>query len=479
MAVTDKHPRYEALVDTWVQTRDAVAGSAAIKGKGKTYLPVPDSEDEDGKIVQLASSPRYKSYLKRANYVNFVGRTRSALTGAAFRKDPEYKLPASLEYLVKDATGSGLPLIQLAKDEVGNNLEVGRGGLLADYPRVGRVLSKQEEASMGARARIIPYTAESIINWKTVSINGQIKLSLVVLEESVSVSGDVFSHKTDPQYRVLRLIDGIYNQEVYNKAGDLESGSTPIAGGKYLTEIPFYFFGSRNNDASPDDAPLADMAGNNISHYRNSADYEESVFLCGQPTLALTSDLSAEQWEKLYPDGIRLGSRAALFLGKTGSANLIQAEPNMLAAEAMKAKESNMIQIGARIITDGNTAETAEGARIRFSSENSVLADVVGNVSECIEKAISACALFMRATGEIEYKISTEFYDKSIDPMIISALILLKDRGLVLDEDILARLKESGIVSPDRTIEDLQDLLDNIDPLSEGGDPDKDQETTE
>ena len=61
-------------------------------------------------------------------------------------------------------------------------------------------------------------------------------------------------------------------------------------------------------------------------------------------------------------------------LGDTGSATLLQADANSLVGDAMIKKESQMVAIGARIITDRTGNETAEGARIRFASENSVLA---------------------------------------------------------------------------------------------------------
>ena len=76
-------------------------------------------------------------------------------------------------------------------------------------------------------------------------------------------------------------------------------------------------------------------------------------------------------------------------LGESGGATLVQADPNNLVLEAMKAKENAMIAIGARIVTDRGGNETAEGARIRFASENSVLGDIVHNLSQAIEQCLA------------------------------------------------------------------------------------------
>lgn len=47
-------------------------------------------------------------------------------------------------------------------------------------------------------------------------------------------------------------------------------------------EIPFTFVGAQNNDPTIDDSPLAALVEINHGHFRNSADYEDSVWFCGQ-----------------------------------------------------------------------------------------------------------------------------------------------------------------------------------------------------
>ena len=218
------------------------------------------------------------------------------------------------------------------------------------------------------------------------------------------------------------------------------------------------FVGAKNNDSTIDDAPLADIAEVNMAHFRNSADYEESCFLVGQPSLFLTHSLSLEQFKEYNPQGIKLGSRAGHVLGESGSATLLQADPNQLVMEAMKAKEQQMVAIGARIITDRADRETAEAAKIRFASENSVLGDVVHNLSEAFEKCIMWVGEFMGVeANDAVFEINTEFYDKNIDPQLIMSMVTLLDREIVAERDIFERLKSAGVVDPQRTLEDVRD----------------------
>lgn len=464
MPVSTKHPQYETYSGVWEKTRDAVRGSVAIKAKKSKYLPVPDAEDN----AQGADSTRYQQYIKRAVFTNYTGRTKNALVGAAFRKRPIVELPNDLEYLIDDATGDGLALEQLAKDELSNLLETGRGFFLVDYPSVEDGLSAEDVARLDLRAAIIPYTAEAVINWKTDTVAGRRLLTLVVLAEPYLEPSDEFGHESKTQYRVLRLREDGYTQQVYRDDEPYTDEFYPRqASGQVWEFIPGTFVGSKNNDSTVDDAPLADIADVNIAHYRNSADYEESCFITGQPTLFITTSLDGEQWKELNPNGIKIGSRAGHVLGETGSANLLQADPNNLVLEAMRAKEAQMVAIGARIITDRGGNETAEGARIRFASENSVLGDIVGNLSEAIELCVYWAGLFMGApSDDVKFEINREFYDKSVDPQLIMSLVTLMDRQIVSDKDIFDRLKAGGLIEADRTLEDVRDELGELSPLA-------------
>jgi hypothetical protein len=464
MPSSTKNAQYNLYYDTWQQTRDAVSGSVAIKEKRARYLPVPDGEtgSEGATNLRYANEEhkgtgtlRYRNYIKRAVYTNFTGRTKNALVGAVFRKDPTIMLPDAIAYLMEDATGDGLSLNQLAKDELSNLLEVGRAGFLVDYPQSAEGLSAEDVSALELRASIVPYTAEQVINWKADLIAGRKLLTMVVLEEDYpSEENDEFTHETKKQQRILRLKDDGYSQQLYREEAPYSEEFYPTkADGSRWMEIPFMFCGAKNNDYSVDTAPLADIAEVNLAHYRNSADYEESCFITGQPTLFITTSLSAEQFAQMNPNGIKLGSRAGHVLGESGAANLVQAEANNIVREAMNSKLNEMVAIGARIVTDRGQNETAEGARIRFASENSVLGDVVNNLSEALEKCIYWVAEFMGVTGEIEFYLNTEFYDKSVDPQMIMSMVTLLDRELIGEADIFERLKAAGLVDPERTLD--------------------------
>lgn len=452
MPVRDTHKEYDENLPKWQVARHCADGSQAVKDQRTTYLPKPNPKD-----VSNENNARYNDYLLRANYVNFTGSTLDGLLGLVFRNDIVLELQPSIDYIEDDATGGGLTLDQAARRVVSDVLITGRYGLLVDYPEAEDDLSVADVSGMGLRAGISMYAPESIINWRYSTIGSMQVLSLVVLLEFVErVADDGYSVETQEQYRVLRLEDGIYTQTVINHKDEIVSYFIPTkSDGASWVEIPFQFVGAQNNDATPDKAPLYDIAEINLAHYRNSADFEESSFMVGQPTPVL-SGLSQSWVDGVMKDGVILGSRRAILLPEGGEGSLLQANENTMPTKGMDIKEQQMVKIGARIIQDNSGVETAEAARIRFSGQNSKLGTVVGNVQTALMQALEWLGEFMGAAGESLVDINKEFYDTKADPQLIMAGIQLLDRGVIAKSDIRSSLRSQNMIDNERTDEDIE-----------------------
>jgi len=145
-----------------------------------------------------------------------TGRTRAALSGMVFRKDPMPELPEELEEMRFNADGSGTSLEHIAKEALGSVLDTGRHIFLVDYPTIEDSIDFETEQNIGARPLLLSYNAEALINWKYKKINGRRVLTLAVLVELVhdDAIGDEFDHDIVKHYRVLRLRDGVYTQQM-------------------------------------------------------------------------------------------------------------------------------------------------------------------------------------------------------------------------------------------------------------------------
>jgi len=247
---------------------------------------------------------------------------------------------------------------------------------------------------------------------------------------------------------VLRLVDNIYTQQLYDKDDNpLADAFTPRkSNGSTWDIIPFMFVGSQNNDETTDKPVLYDISEINLAHYRNSADYEESCFMVGQPTAYITG-LSNQWATDVLKEGVQLGSRSAVLLPVGADMGLVQASENQMPLKGMQEKELQLIKIGARIIQDSSGNETAEAAKIRFGGQNSKLAVIVSNVESAINKCLSWAAEFMGGEGESSFVLNREFYDRSLDAQQVMALISLSDRGDISQNDVRDALRRASWIS--------------------------------
>lgn len=462
MSVDSQHPEYAKHVAEWVKVFDCCEGQRAIKEKQTAYLPIMEGVSKN--------DPRYRNYLERAVFVNYTGRTKDGLLGALFRKNAEVELPIELEYLLSNADGSGESLESLSKDVSSEVISKGRHLLLVDFPQIENELTLEQQAMINPQAAINRYVCENVINWRVSAIGGKNIVDLLVLREEYDSNSDEFERNVEFQYRVLRVKDGLYTQQIYRDNQPVtEEFSPKRADGSYFTEIPAVFIGSENNDSSVDISPLADIANVNLAHYRNSADLEENCFVHGQLTLGIASQMSPTQFAEANPNGITVGAMSGHFLGEGGSFTSVQASENQLADNLMARKEEQMRKLGARMIVIGSmegTKQTATQSKIDATGESSMLSTVADNVSEGIRKAIEWCGEFMGVdASESTYQLNKKFFDDEANPQMLIAAMQLNDRGIVAKSDLqdLARLQ--GIVNPVRTNEEIDGEVEIAQPL--------------
>jgi len=411
------HIEYNLYRSYWNQVRTFAKGMRNVQD----YLQnVTNKTDPQSAI-------RNRDYKARAKYTNFTSRTRNALSGAVFRKEPNSEIPSALEFLEDNANGAGLTLNQLAKSLISNLIEIGRHGLFVDY---------------GISAKIVSYSAENIRDWETDEAG--------LLSKVVLITG-----KKQEKHLVIDN-DDFYAVEYYRNDEDkpYEIVTPTKSDGSRFDYIPFIFCGSVNNSPDVDDMPLWAIVDISQGHYQNSADYEDILgFLLPTPWMNGVTDTFKEA---MYPEGfVQFGSGAMIVAPPDGQVGLLQASSNQMHQEAMKHKEDQLIMLGARLISGGGGVETAEAVRIKYSSENSVLDNLANNASEAIEKCLYWCAEFEGVQGDIKYELNREFWDTKLSPQDISAQILLLNNNVKAMSDVRNTLRESGELAQDRKDEDI------------------------
>lgn len=447
MAVDSVRKEVSDRIPLWNKVKDT-AGSK-VKERGDLYLPRPNAAD-----TSKENKARYEMYLERAVFYNVTGRTLNGLVGQVFQKDLTVDVPELMEVISVDADGSGASLEQHARRTLSRVLSFGRAGLFTDYPSVEGATTRRDLMAGNIRPVILGYDPDCIINWRTRTVGARILLSLVVLSEKYEASDDGFMAEEAEQLRVLGLDE--YNQyyvEIYRKVGGqwtlFGERAYPRNGrGQLFQEIPFTFCGSLNNDPEMDDIPLLDLVEINLAHYRNSADYEESCYMVGQPT-PWASGLTESWVNDVLKGEFHLGSRAVMPLPPNSSVGIMQASPNTMVKEAMDHKERQMVALGAKLVEQKQVQRTATEAAQEESSEANTLTTAAKNVSAAYQRMLDFCADYMNASGEVSFELSTDLEVTKMTSQERQQLISEWQQKAITTEEMRFNLRRSGVAYED------------------------------
>lgn len=460
-----------AMVPRWDRIRDALSGQDAIKDHDRRtvrsgqwasrYLPMPNASDQSEQ-----NQIRYAQYIERAVWYAVTGRTHRGMVGQVFQKDPVLELPTLLEQLETDIDGGGVSLAQQASKALGFVVGFGRGGLLTDYPTTEEPASRADQQAGKLRPTVCLYDPWSIINWRVKSVGSQQILTLVVLSETYSLEDDGFELKCDDQYRVLELLDadefdeggallaraGEYRVGIWRRADgkteweEAEVSYPKDSSGAPLRYIPFQFLGALNNDPAVDLPPLGDLVDLNVAHYRNSADYEESVYIVGQPT-PWAAGLTQTWVDKNFANGVQLGSRATMPLPAGGSCGLLQAAPNTLPKEAMEAKERQMVALGARLVEQRQVQRTATEARQEQAAELSTLGMCSRNVAAAYVQALAWAGAFVGTDEPATFELDPDAALRQLSPDELREVVAAWQGKALATSEMRAKLRAAGLAT--------------------------------
>lgn len=443
--VDTTHAEYDAAAPKWAKCRAAAAGEEAVHSAATAFLPRLSDQSQD----------EYDAYKGRSLYYNATGRTVDGLSGLIFRRPPTLEIPEKVAYLQQDADTADTPLLAFSEKVVEELIQVGRIGILADYPRLEGVRTLAEQQAANGRPYLKTYAAESILNWRVERVNNRSTLTLVVLSEVHEEPAGWETLKT-PQCRVLKLEAGVYVVEIWRKLKDVTDGKekwqmvdafAPLMGAKAMNFIPFLICGPMGIDPCVAKSPILDLANVNLSHYRTTADYEHGLHFTGLPTPVVTGhtfDLGDAKGPtfKLGSSTIQAFPNAeakAFFMEFTGD-GLQQL------ARRLEEKENMMAALGARMLAnEKRQAEAAETAAIHRSGENSVLASLALAASAAITRAATWCAQWEGVAEAVTVELNTDYLPAGLSAQELSELVKAWQSGAVSHATLYDNLQRGEI----------------------------------
>lgn len=408
MQPDQEHPQYTEMKAAWAKMRDCATGLRALHKRGSVYLPRLGGQTADSDV-------HYQSYLKRAQYFNAVGRTIDAMSGYVFRKQPTITLPESMQAYAKDIDFNGISLEGFLSSLVEEVIEVGRAGVLVEYPQRegaqnGARLTINDSQKMGLRPYLTTYKTEDVINWRSAKVNNATMLVAVFLKELYD--------EDQTQIRELYLEDG-YKQRIWRK--DADKGNwivfavvNPMLNGASIPYIPFFPVGVKEADIKVQPPPLEGLADTCLGYYRNSADYENALHVVGTPTPWVNGVDDPEKVPEMH-----IGSNTFLKLPRDSEAGYLQCGADGVAAlkEAMQEKKLEMAAQGARMLdNEKRAAESADAQSIKRGGENSILASLAGSVEMTVTKALRFMAEWIGINpDQVNVELNKDYIPSSID----------------------------------------------------------------
>ena len=479
--------QYSFYVNRWTRVRTIINGEFAMKQHDLSRIAtavsgvISTSSLSDPFLryimpsdISAFNQARNVNFIKGAVLYNATGRTANGLLGMLYRIDPTVSedLDSRLDYLIENANGAGLSMDQQSKATSKDVIQIGRDGLFVDMPtnEDGSEVTGRD-VDNGFRPSIKEYKAESIIKWHEKVIKGIKVLDLVVLREAIDVPIDNgLNFEEQINLRVIRLTDDGVTVMIMPETGnigefELTDKVRPMTGPKNekLTRIPFVFVGSVNNEPNVDDLPMEPIGDVNVGHYRESANLAASSFNLSAAQPWIADDAYSKAIRNQSAGGSQdLGEESLIVLGTGGSFNLTSAPENSLASKLMDNYEEQMIALGAQLITSSSGVETAEAARIKHSSDVSVLDTIAANVSDAYSKCLEFASIFLGIEYQgWRYELNRAFFETKLTPQDIAELVKLWQAGGISKQVLDTNLVKGKVIAGDVDLDEMNEDVEN------------------
>jgi hypothetical protein len=251
---------YQIFQYEWRFLRDALRGNTKIKSRGTEYLKFPNNLKKTGDNCDNY----YDRFLKMTDFPELTTQALNAMLGLAASGEnvitPEETLEDS-SAMINDFYFKSLREI----------LSMGRVGALIEI----------DDSKLGVK--LLSYKTEDIIDWH-IDQKGNVDFA-VICQRYETFNEDTLTYDDEYNYLMLRLIDGVYTQELRDKDYNLITARQPRYKGNSLSFVPFYLLTTYNLNDEIRNSPLSPVAHLCLHIYRNVAIWNKLVATKGDPML--------------------------------------------------------------------------------------------------------------------------------------------------------------------------------------------------
>ena len=407
--------------------------------------------DYHGTVTQEGLG-EFNKYLSLASWYGATGETVDGLTGLIFSKPPVITLPPQIEYMKDNVNGRGTSLKDFAKAISKDSFQAPWSGVLVARPSTPAGSSVAAVEAMNIRAKLCNYKFESILKWELKEVNHELKLSFVVLVECVTERKD-FVIKTVKRYRVLELIDGVYNQSLLNDAFEVIGAVAPvIINNTPSSEIPFYFVMIDEEGKSI----ISDLVDMNFQHFKVGADYFGGLYYS---SFAIYTETGAEgngSKNNVIGNGVKWTNR-----NEGAAFGLLQPDGNADSSRlALQDIEARMAALGADALRPRSSgAESAEAKSLDKVTQNSKTAMVANTVSQVLTKAMNFASMWQGGTEDVIFSLNTDYDNTQMDPQMMGQQFALVQARELSSRTFYENLTAGEVANATRTYEEERKLI--------------------
>ena len=410
----------------WLLIEQLMKGTRGIRQGHRKFLPqFPRESDES-----------YDNRLQKSVLSPFAKRLELMLAGMLTRKPVRLTDVSDVvtEQLF-DVDLQGNDLQQWLFNTARVALRYGHVGVLVDAPAAGQ----------NGRPYWVSYSPREILGFRTEIAEGEQKLTMLRLAETITVPDGKYGEKDVERVRVLT--PGAYEIHEKDEKGDyniVDEGRTS------LSEIPFAVAYSNRTGVLESMPPLDDIAELNLQHYQVSSDLSNILSVSAIPLLAIYGfPQSAEE--------ISAGASEALALPESARSEYIEPSGNSFDAQFKQLEQiENKINglglaavLGAKLV-----GETAEAKRIDRSQGDSTMMVVAQQMQDMIDNCLRFHAEYMQESVAGSSQVNRDFLGQRLEPQEIQSLLQLYTAGTITQDTLLTELANGDVLSEDFDIEE-------------------------
>ena len=434
-ALDAEHAMLEALM----------AGTGAMRAKGKAYLPQWPAEDDAA----------YKARCDTATLFPAYHRTVSVMVGKPFGKPITYgdDVPPRIKEWCEDIDLQGVNLQAFAAEMFGESF-YGLAGILVESPKIeaARTLTRAEQTQANIRPYFVRVMHDQLLGWRTATRNGVTTLTQLRIKEcATEPDGDYGEKKVERvrvlepgQFRVLEKREGVNGKADWVP---VESGKTAL---NKITFVPTYGFRKAFMCGVP---PLLDLAYLNVKHWQSQSDQDTILHYARVPILAI---IGADEQTTLA-----LGGSTAAKVPAGGDIKWVEHSGAAIGAgqTSIEALEDQMIQAGAELLVKKPGQRSATEAANDADANKSDLQRMAEAFEDALDQALQFMAEYAGMPSGGHVSLFKDFGAANLSEASGQLVLAMEQAGLISSKTAINEMKRRGELAAEVDHDEEQELI--------------------